>query len=236
MHIQDAVAFVTGANRGLGLAFARELLARGARKVYGGMRNPEAIDLPGLVPIRLDVTDNASVLAAAKQCADTSLLINNAGIGRIGSPLDPAYIESNREIFETNYYGMIRTSQAFVPVIGARGAGAIINVLSDAAWFARPVLGGYSASKSAAWSFTNALRIELRDKNIQVLALYAGFLDTDMASGLETKKSDPREVAALTLAALEKGQDEILADRQSQIVKQSLSEDQAYYLDPPAIG
>ncbi|MDB5408834.1 MAG: Short-chain dehydrogenase of various substrate specificity [Rhodospirillales bacterium] len=234
MEIRDSVAFVTGANRGLGLAFARELLGRGAKKVYAGIRNPVANSLPGIVPVKVDVTDPASVSTAAAHCGDVTLLINNAGIGRVNAgALDPAVIESACEIFETNFYGMVRVSQAFAPVLLANGGGAIINVLSDATWFARPVLTAYSASKSAAWSFTNALRIELRENGIQVLALHVGFLDTDMAKGLDVKKSDPQQVASRALDALENGSEEVLADAQSNAVKRSLSSDQAYYLDPP---
>jgi NAD(P)-dependent dehydrogenase (short-subunit alcohol dehydrogenase family) len=231
MKIQGSAAFVTGANRGLGLAFVRELLGRGAKKVYAGVRDPGAINLPGVVPVKLDVTDPASVSAAAARCGDVTLLVNNAGIGRVNTgALDPAIIESAREIFETNFYGMVRASQAFAPVLSANGGGAIINVLSDATWFARPMLTAYSATKSAAWSFTNALRIDVREKGTQVLALHVGFLDTDMAKGVDAKKSDPQQVAARSLDALESGSEEVLADAQSIAVKRSLSSDQAYYL------
>ena len=236
MKVQDSVAFVTGANRGLGLAFARELIARGAKTVYAGVRNPHGLDVPGLVPIRLDVTDPASVSAAAAKCGDVTLLVNNAGIARVNSgALDPALIDSAREILETNFYGVVRAAQAFAPVISANGGGAIINVLSDATWFARPVLAAYSATKSAAWSFTNALRIDLREKAIQVLALHVGFLDTDMTKGYDMKKSDPREVAARALDALERGSEEVLADEQTNAIKRSLSTAQAYYLNPAGL-
>jgi NAD(P)-dependent dehydrogenase (short-subunit alcohol dehydrogenase family) len=234
MEIQGSVAFVTGANRGLGLAFVKELLRRGAKKVYAGVRNPAAIALPGVVAVKLDVTDPASVSAAAARCGDVTLLVNNAGIGRVNAgALDPGVIESAREIFETNFYGMVRASQAFAPVLSANGGGAIINVLSDATWFARPMLTAYSASKSAAWSFTNALRSDLREKGTQVLALHVGFLDTDMTRGLDVKKNDPQQVAARSLDALESGGEEVLADAETNAVKQSLSSGRAYYLDPP---
>jgi NAD(P)-dependent dehydrogenase (short-subunit alcohol dehydrogenase family) len=152
MNIRDSVAFVTGANRGLGQAFARELLARGAKTVYAGVRNPNGIDVPrGFVPVKLDVTDPASVRAIAARCSDVTLLINNAGIGRANTgALDLALIDSMREVFETNFYGLVRASQAFAPVLARNGGGANINVLSDATWFARPVLTAYSAAKSAA--------------------------------------------------------------------------------------
>lgn len=131
---------------------------------------------------------------------------------------------------------MVRVSQAFAPVLSANGGGAIINVLSDATWFARPMLTAYSATKSAAWSFTNALRIELREKGTQILALHVGFLDTDLAKGLDVKKSDPRQVAVRTLDALENSSKEALGDEQTKALKRSLSTEQAYYLNPSEIA
>jgi len=234
MRIEDSVAFVTGANRGLGLAFAKELLGRGVKKVYAGVRNPKGVELPGVIPVKLDVTDSAAVTAAAHRCGDVTLLINNAGIGRVDiSALDPSVIDNAREFFETNFYGIIRASQAFAPVLSANGGGAIINVLSEVTWFARPIMTAYSATKSAAWSFTNALRIDVRDKGIQVLTLHVGFVDTDLTRGFDVKKSDPREVAARTLDALEKGHEEVLADEQTEALKRSLSTERPYYLNPP---
>ena len=113
MKIHNSVAFVTGANRGLGLALVRELIERGAKKVYAGMRNPVPLDMVGVEVIRLDVTDLASIVTAADQCGDTGILVNNAGIGRItNSTLEPEMIESARELFETNFYGVIRMCQA----------------------------------------------------------------------------------------------------------------------------
>jgi NAD(P)-dependent dehydrogenase (short-subunit alcohol dehydrogenase family) len=236
VKIQDSVAFVTGANRGLGLAFVRELLGRGVKKVYAGVRTADGIDLPNVEPVRLDVTDLASVRAAARR-DDVTLLINNAGIGGLDAgALDPALIDTTRRIFETNFYGMVRASQAFAPVLAANGGGAIINVLSDATWFARPMLTSYSAAKSAAWSFTNALRIESREQHTQVLALHVGFMDTDMARGVNIRKNDPRQVAARALDGLENGREEVLADEQSNVVKRSLSTQQPYYLNPPQIA
>ena len=177
MDIKDSVVFITGANRGLGLAFAQAAVKRGARKVYAGVRTPGSGQTPGIVQVKLDVTDPASIAQAVAQCGDTTLLVNNAGIARLNSSvLDASMVDLSREIFETNYYGTIRVSQAFAPVLAANGGGAIINVLSDATWFARPMLAAYSASKSAAWSFTNALRIELRSQQTAVLGLHVSFM------------------------------------------------------------
>jgi NAD(P)-dependent dehydrogenase (short-subunit alcohol dehydrogenase family) len=239
VHIKDTVAFVTGANRGLGLALAQELLARGAKKVYAGVRNPSDTEpqLPGLEWVKLDVTDRASVAAAAAQCADTTLLVNNAGIARLtSSTLDPAMIETTREILETNFFGLIRATQAFAPIVKANGGGAIVNVLSDAAWFALPMLASYASTKSAAWSYTNALRVESRANKIQVLALHVGFMDTDMTKGFDMAKTSPKLVASRTFDALEAGKEEISADEGTQAIKQSLSSEQPFYLNPPALA
>lgn len=236
MKIKDSIAFVTGANRGLGLVITHELLARGAKKVYAGVRDPASINLPGVIPIQLDVTNPESVLAAAAACGDTNLLINNAGIARYLGYLDPATIETTREVFETNFYGPILMSQAFVPLLAANGGGAIINVLSVASWITRPLLAVYAASKSAAWSFTNGLRSQVREQGIQVLGLHVGFMDTDMTSELDTAKISPVGVAAQTLDGLEAGLEEVLADDISRAVKQGLSANPGIYLTPPEIA
>jgi NAD(P)-dependent dehydrogenase (short-subunit alcohol dehydrogenase family) len=237
MKIQDSIVFITGANRGLGLALVQEALRRGARKVYAGVRNPTDADLPGVIQVKLDVTDAASIRAAAEQCSDTTLLVNNAGIGRLNSStLDSSMIDLSREIFETNYYGMILVSQAFAPALAKNGGSAIINVLSDVTWFARPLLASYSASKSAAWSFTNALRIELRRQNTAVLGLHLSFADTDLTAGFDMKKISPQQVAEAALIGLEANLEEVLVDDFTRKVKQSLSSEQAVYLNPPEIG
>lgn len=237
MKTQDAVVFITGASRGLGLAFAQECVRRGARKVYAGVRSPNGATTPGIEQISIDVTDLASITAAASQCGDTTMLINNAGIARIHSSLlDPAMLDVTREVFETNYYGTIRVSQAFAPILARNGGGAMINVLSDAVWHARPFLAAYSASKSAEWSFTNALRIELRKNKTLVLGLHVGFMDTDLTKGYDMKKIDPREVAESALSAAESGKEEVLIDDFTRRVKRSFCEDRSIYLNPPDIG
>jgi NAD(P)-dependent dehydrogenase (short-subunit alcohol dehydrogenase family) len=233
MKIQDCIPFVTGANRGLGLAFVGELVRRGARKVYAGVRDPAAFNLPGVIPIQLDVNNPEEVAAAAARCGDTTLLINNAGIAEFMDFLDPAAIAAARETFEVNFYGPIRMSQAFAPVLGRNGGGAVINVLSVASWISGPSLAIYAASKSAAWGFTNGLRNELRAQGTQVLALHAGFIDTEMSSAIDAAKVSPQAVAAQALDGLEAGLDEVLADDLTRAVKQGLSANPGIYLTAP---
>jgi NAD(P)-dependent dehydrogenase (short-subunit alcohol dehydrogenase family) len=237
MRIKGSVAFVSGANRGFGLALARELLARGAAKVYAGMRRPQDLGIPGLVPVALDVTDDASVARAVAAAGDVTLLVNNAGIALFTpSMADASFVASARQMFETNYIGVIRLSRALAPILAANGGGAILNVLSVASWMARPALSAYAASKSAAWNFTNALRVELKQQGTLVSGLHVGFMDTDLTSGITSAKSDPAQIAALTLDGLEAGKEEILADAVTNAVKQSLSTATPIYLNPSAMA
>ncbi|HKW84210.1 MAG TPA: SDR family oxidoreductase [Burkholderiaceae bacterium] len=230
MKLDNAVVLITGANRGLGLAFAREALARGARKVYAAARDPASVTLAGVVPIKLDVTKPEDVAAAALACADVTLLVNNAGIAATGGFLAEDAVESAKRHFDTNVYGIVRTSQAFAPVLARNGGGAILNVLSIASWINGPLLGVYAASKSAAWAVTNGLRQELREQKTQVVGMHVGFVDTDLTRGLDVPKSSPEVIVARTFDALEAGAEEVLADEQTRAVKQGLSAEPAVYL------
>ena len=193
MKIDNAVALVTGANRGIGLAFTRELLARGARKVYAAARDPSTVRQAGVEPIRLDVTKPDEVAAAAARARDVTLVINNAGVGQPGGFLAPGSEESARSHLETNFFGMLRMSQTFAPVLAVNGGGALINVLSIVAWINGGQLAAYAASKSAAWSLTNALRHELAAQRTQVLALHMAFVDTDLVRALEGRRAAPKK-------------------------------------------
>jgi NAD(P)-dependent dehydrogenase (short-subunit alcohol dehydrogenase family) len=234
MKLEDSVVFVTGANRGIGLSFALEALARGARKVYAAARDPATITAPGLVPIALDVTDAASVKAAAAQCGDVTLLVNNAGIALFGGFLEDNAVDEARRQLEVNFFGPLLMTRAFAPVLAANGGGGIINMLSIASWVTRPMLAVYAASKSAAWGLTNGLRNDLRAQNTQVLGLHMGFVDTDMTKGIDMPKMSPDALAKLTYDGLEAGLLEVLGDDRTKMVHQGLGADPAVYLLPPA--
>jgi NAD(P)-dependent dehydrogenase (short-subunit alcohol dehydrogenase family) len=233
MRIENAVALVTGANRGLGLAFARALLAGGARKVYAAARDPDSVTLPGVTPIRLDVTSNDEIGAAARQAGDVDLLINNAGIARRSGLLAADGVRAARAELETNFFGALEVSRAFAPILARNGGGAIINVLSALSWVSFPTSSTYSVSKAAAWSMTNGLRNELRGQGTQVLALHVGYMDTDMAAGIDAPKSKPEDVVQFTLQTLEAGGEEALADEVSRNVKKALSAERGVYLSVP---
>ncbi|MEU6781783.1 SDR family oxidoreductase [Nonomuraea angiospora] len=219
MKISGSVALVTGANRGLGAAFAQALLDRGARTVYAAARNPDTITGTNLTPIELDVTDPAAVAAAAERCADVDLLVNNAGISRSGS----SDLDSARAEMDTNYFGTLSMSRAFAPVLARNGGGALVNVLSVLSFITMPQASGYAASKAAAWSLTNALRLELKEQGTHVLGVHAGYIDTDMAAHVTGPKITPAEVVAQALDALETGAYEVLADAISRQSKAGLS-------------
>lgn len=233
MKLHNATVLITGANRGIGLAFAREALARGARKVYAGARQPASVKLAGVEPIALDVNDPAQVAAAAQHAGDVTLVINNAGIATLGSFVAEGSIDAARAQMETNFFGPLRVSLAFAPVLASHGGGAILNVLSIASWINSPMLAVYGASKSAAWALTNGLRNDLRAQGTQVLGLHMGFVDTDLTHGIEMPKSTPEEIVRRALDALEAGAEEVLADEFTQQVKRGLSAEPGVYLRDP---
>lgn len=230
MKIENAVALVTGANRGIGLAFARQLLARGARKVYAGARDPAAITESGVHALRLDVTKPDDVAAAAALASDVTLVINNAGIAQPGGFLAADGEEVARRIFETNFFAMLRMSKAFAPVLEANGGGALLNVLSVTSWVNGGELAAYSASKSAAWSLTNALRNELTAQKTQVLALHMAYVDTDLTRGLAVPKSSPEEIVKRALDGIESGLEEVLADELTVQIKRGMTAARPSYL------
>jgi len=224
MDIAESVAFVTGANRGLGRQIALELIARGAT-VYAGARDPGSVDIPGAIPVRVDVTDAANLTEAAALASTTTLLVNNAGItgwGGDGGMLD-APEESVRAVLDTNYFGVLNATRAFAPVIEANGGGAVLDVLSVLSWWHPAGSGAYAASKAAAWALTNTLRAELAPRGIRVSGLHVGYMDTDMTEAIDAPKTDPAAIAAIAVDGIAAGIDEIVADEVSRQVKAGLS-------------
>jgi NAD(P)-dependent dehydrogenase (short-subunit alcohol dehydrogenase family) len=230
VKIENATVLVTGANRGLGLAFTRELLVRGARKVYAGARDPATVTQSGVQPLRLDITNSDDVAAAAKLASDVTLVINNAGIAQSGGFLAPDSEDVTRRIFETNFFAMLRMSKAFAPILKANGGGAFLNVLSVVSWVNSGAMAAYSASKSAAWSLTNALRHELAAQETHVLALHMAFVDTDLARGFDAPKSSAADIVKHALDGLESGLDEVLADERTLQVKEGMTAARPSYL------
>jgi len=232
MKIHGSVALVTGANRGLGRVYARELVKRGAAKVYGAARDPAGVSEAGVTPIALDVTDAERVAQVATQCADVSLLVNNAGVMKASTFINAPNLDAARLEMETNYFGTLSMCRAFAPVLAANGGGAIVNMLSITSFYTNPFNASYGASKAAAWSLTNGVRLELHHQGTLVVAVHAGFIDTDMAALVNAPKDSPESVAKQVFDAVEAGQVEVLADERTRTVKAQLSRDHELIYPP----
>jgi NAD(P)-dependent dehydrogenase (short-subunit alcohol dehydrogenase family) len=230
MELKQAVALVTGANRGLGLALTKTLLAVGANKVYAAARDPRSITLPGAVPLKLDVTDERAIQAAAEACGDVNLLINNAGVALVSGFLADGAIQAAREELEVNYFGPMRMTRAFAPILAANGGGTVVNILSVASWLSFPEIATYAASKAAAWSLTNGLRLELHERGTHVVAVHIGYMDTAMAAGIELPKISPDDVARQVIEAVATDREEVLADAMTRKVKQGLGAEPGIYM------
>ncbi|MFI5430146.1 SDR family oxidoreductase [Aeromicrobium sp. UC242_57] len=221
MQLNNAVVLVTGANRGIGAEFVAQLKQRGASKIYAASRDG-AIDVDGVEPIKLDITDPAQIQAAAAAAGDVQVLINNAGISTGTSVVSGDVADIRREM-DTNFFGPLLMTQAFAPILKANGGGAIVNVVSALSWFTLPTAGAYAASKAAAWSLTDSTRLELADQGTQVVGVHMGLVDTDMTAGTDAPKISPASLAAAGLDAIESGTDEVLGDDWAKLVKSGLT-------------
>lgn len=218
--VAGKVVVVTGGRRGLGAALVDEVLARGARKVYSTARSAYIDDRPEVVTAELEVRSEASVAALAEAAADAEIVFNNAGI-LLPGPLLTGDFQRAVETFDVNVFGSLRTARAFAPILAANGGGALVNMHSVLSWLAGS--GAYGASKAAAWSVTNSLRLELARQNTQVVGVHAGFIDTEMVSAIELPKATPAEVAARIVDGLEAEATEVLTDDATVAAKAALS-------------
>ena len=224
MKITDAVVFITGANRGLGLVLAKEAVKCGAKKVYAGMRNTQDFNEQEIIPIQMDVTDSDSIQKAVAECDDVTILINNAGIARLNqSPVEADIVKSTRQILETNLYGVINTTQQFSTILENKQQGYIVNILSDVSWQPSTFLASYAISKAAAWSFTNSTRQWLAQKNVHVMGVHVGFIDTDLTQSLDIPKISPKTVAEQVFDGIEQNAFEVLVGESTQQLKQNLT-------------
>jgi NAD(P)-dependent dehydrogenase (short-subunit alcohol dehydrogenase family) len=221
--LTDATVLVTGANGGLGAEFVHQALARGARRVYATARAPREWDDARIVPLPLDVTSASSIRAAAEQAGDTTIVINNAGVGGGRDRLVDSAIDDVRRLFDTNVFGALEVAQVFAPVLAANGGGALVDVHSVLSWVARG--GAYAATKAAFWSLSNTLRLELLAQGTQVVGAHLGYTDTPMTAWLtDIEKADPADIVTAIYDGLEAGAHEVLADRISADVKAGLSQ------------
>ena len=221
MEITGKTALVTGANRGLGRHLAQELRDRGAT-VYAAARNPASVDLAGVIPIALDVTDPASVAAAAAATGDVAILVNNAG-SSTGASLLTGDLADVRLELDTHFFGTLGVIRAFAPQLAAQQSSAVLNILSVLSWVNFPNSGAYCAAKSAEWSLTNGLRQELAPQGTRVSALHVGYMDTDMTRRITAPKSNPADIAKIAVDGIAAGDAEIVADEISKQVLAGLS-------------
>lgn len=229
MKVDNSVAIVTGANRGLGRQFAAQLLDRGAAKVYAAARRPESIDLPGVEAIGLDVTEPDQVDAAAHTVGTADIVINNAGFSSFARLVDGDMDDIRREI-DVNYFGALHVVRAFAPAMRERGRGAFLNVSSVMAWLGYEHSNSYGASKAANWAMSNGLREELAP-GIQVSSLLLGSTDTDMMKGIDAPKNRPDVLVSTALDQFEDGVVEILADEAARALKAGLSDDRGRFAE-----
>ena len=221
MKIKDSVVLLTGANGGIGQAFVRELLKRGAAKIYLGVRDPSSLDglfveSSRLIPVALDVTKPAQIESMATIAADITLLINNAGTAAFSGALAAKDLAPARQEMEVNYFGVLALTRALSNTPALRRGGAIVNILSFLALTTLPVAGTYSASKSAALALTRTLRAELKPRGVQVVGVLPVQTDTPAYAPLPEPKLKPEEVASFTLDGLEAGEDEVFPGPLSQ--------------------
>lgn len=231
MNIKDSVVFVTGTNRGIGKAFVAALQAAGVKKIYATARDTSALaDIvagdPGrIVPIALDVTKPDMIVEAAVQAPDVNLLINNAGVARFAGLIAEENLDAARSEMEVNYFGALAMIRAFAPILKANGGGAIINLASIASHVNFPLLGSYSASKAAVHSLTQGVRAELSAQGTQVVGVYPGPVDTDMAKDFDAPKAPPVQIAEAALNALSDGTVDVYPDDMAVSLRANLLND-----------
>jgi NAD(P)-dependent dehydrogenase (short-subunit alcohol dehydrogenase family) len=217
MAMEGKAVLVTGANRGLGQALVEEALRRGATRVYAGTRQPLVHPDERVTPLTLDVTDPTQVQRAAEKVGSLDILFNNAGVALPDELSDRAALERHLAV---NLFGTWGVTEAFLPLL-MRTGGAVVNVVSVAAFAAVPVLPAYSISKAALFSLSQSLRALFAGRGVNVHAVMAGPIDTDMVRGLDIPKTSPESVARGILDGVERGDEEIFPDPMSETMAES---------------
>ena len=239
MKIKDSIVFVTGTNRGIGKSYVKALLNHGVKKVYAGMRDVGAFDKIAsewpkehrgkVEPVAIDITNEGHIRSAVTKTGDVTLLINNAGIANFTGFISADNLDSARQEMEVNYFGTLRVTRAFAPVLKKNGGGALVNILSVASLGNFPVLGSYSASKAALHSLTQGIRAELAAQGTLVFGVFPGPIETDMAKDFDMGKSSPDSIAEGTLKAIEQGEEDIFIDPMAVQFRKD------YFADPKAL-
>lgn len=214
MNFSGKTVLVTGANRGIGFGIVNALLKKNVARIYAGARDPSKLPDFGdlrVVPLTLDITSKEQIAAAATFADDVNVLINNAGVAAFSSVLNGPLELVERDM-HTNYFGTLDMIRQFVPVLDGQDGAAIVNVVTIAAFANFPIVGGYSASKSALFSLSQGIRIELAPSDIAVHTVNPGPIDTDLAREFPTDKADVERTAENIVAGLENGEADIFPD------------------------
>ncbi|WP_115720494.1 SDR family oxidoreductase [Gallaecimonas mangrovi] len=215
---------ITGCSSGFGLEIAKDFLKKGWR-VIATMRNPQQNPLPpseNLQVLKLDVTDASNIAEVAKIAGPIDVLVNNAGVG-LAAVLEGVPMATVRSLFESNTFGLMALTQAFLPQFRAQGHGTIINVSSSVTLRPLPMLSVYAATKAAVNIFSECLGMELAPFNVQVKLLLPGMAPettfgqngmammerqgvsvpeayTDFVSPIFASFTEPKDVSQLTQA------------------------------------
>lgn len=219
MKLDNQIAFVSGANRGVGAAIVSSLLASNIGKVYAAARDPQTISVtdPRVIPVALDLSQPNSISDACGPIDHINILFNNAGVLEVGGPLD-ATEQQLSHCLEVNLYGLLRLTRALESKFKAQSPAAIVNILSLLSLASMPGFSAYNASKAAAWSVHLSLRANLSPRGITVHGVYPGAIDTDMLAAIDTPKANPMDVAQAIIAGISHDQEDIFPDPVSQQV------------------
>lgn len=218
MNAQGKTALVSGANRGIGKAIVIELLNQGAERIYAGARSLESLNElkaaygDKIIPIQLDVTDDLSIKKASESINNLDVLVNNAGVFSVGGVLADSALDSMKTNLEVNVWGVLKLSNAVLPLLKESKESAIVNISSVAGLGNMPMAGTYSVSKAAVHSITQGMRAELNEHSTLVMGVYPGPIDTDMAAGLEMDKDTPQNVAKAIVNGLKEGAEDVYPD------------------------
>jgi len=217
MNIENKTILITGANRGIGLALVNEALRRGAKRVYAGTRGALQNADERVTPLTLDVTSASQIEQAADKVDALDILINNAGIALYDDLSNADVIEQHLAV---NLLGTFKVTRAFLPLL-SRSRGAVVNVLSVAGIGAFPIIPAYSISKAAAANMTQSLRVLLAGQGVTVHAVFPGPIDTDMTRGFDIPKASAEAAARGIFDGLEKGEEDIFPDPDSQSIAEA---------------